>query len=402
MGFSFNFALKNIRRRPFRSVSLAVIVLFLSFTLFVGAYTIISLQNGLGSYRARLGADIVVVPNSAKGHGSVDDILLQGITGTYYMSGKDGAKIASTSGVQAASKQFFLTSAKASCCSSRVQIIGFDPKTDFSVMPWIGESYSGEIGDGDVVVGAEVTVPDNRLLKFYGENYHVAAVLEKTGTGLDTAVYATMNTVRQMAEDASNLLDTAPYKGVDPQQAASAVLIKVEDGYSPEEVADDINIHITKVQATPARSMVAKISGGLEGVSKIIGALVGIIWVLAVAVLLIVFAMLTNERRKEFAVLRVMGASQKMLFSVMWIESLVISLIGAAAGLACGAAVAIPLGTTLKGALELPFLSPNPGVMSVLCAAALLISAGAGAVVALISAARITGSETALLIREDA
>ena len=87
MKFAFYHSVKNMKRKPLRSALLSALVLLIAFTVFSGAFVIISLQRGLEVYRARLGADIVVVPSSATGHGSVDDILLQGITGNYYMSG---------------------------------------------------------------------------------------------------------------------------------------------------------------------------------------------------------------------------------------------------------------------------------------------------------------------------
>ncbi len=402
MKFAFSLAFKNIKRRPFRAAAMAVLAMILSFTLFAGAFTILSLQRGLSGYKARLGADIIVIPNSAKGHGTVDDILLQGITGAYYMNGKDIDKIIATDGVEAVTKQFFLTSAKASCCSSRVQIIGFDPETDFSVMPWINESFSGDIVDGDIVIGADVSMPADGVITFYGEKYRVAAQLAQTGTGLDSAVYTNMNTIRQMAKNASNLLETDPFKGVDISAAASAVLIKVKEGYEITSVADDINIHITKVRATGARSMVSDISNGLSSVSKMIGGLVVIIWALSMIILIIVFAMLSNERRKEFAVLRIMGASKNMLFMQMCFESAMISITGAALGLICSFGVIYPLSQSLRVSLDLPFLVPDTALLSLLAAGTLILSVFSGVITAAFSAGRITAGETALLLREDA
>ena len=199
MKFALSTALKNIRRKPFRSAVTAVLVVFLSVTVCTGAYVILSLRRGLQGYRDRLGADIVVVPSSAKGHGSVDDILLQGITGNYYIAEKDVEKVLSTEGIGEVSAQFFLTSAKASCCSTRVQIIGFDPESDFVVQPWIRDSFSGDILDGEVIAGSSINVPSDKTVTFYGTDYKVAAQLAPTGTGLDSAVYANMKTIRNTA-----------------------------------------------------------------------------------------------------------------------------------------------------------------------------------------------------------
>lgn len=381
---------------------MALLVMCLSFTIFAGAFVIISLQNGLSSYQDRLGADIVVVPKSATGHGTVDDILLQGITGNYYISSKDLEKVEDVQGISAVTRQFFLTSAKASCCSTRVQIIGFDPETDFAIQPWIKDSYSGTVSDGDVVVGSNINVPNDRKVTFYGQEYNVVAQLDVTGTGLDSAVYTNMNTMKQMAKNASNLLETNPFKGVDVDDAASAVLIKVADGVAISDVADDINIHTTKVQATSARNMVSEISSGLGSVSKIIGFLVAAIWILAIVVLIVVFAMISNERKKEFAVFRTMGASRKMLFQIMSTEGIIISVAGALLGLVVAVLTVIPLSGTIKEQLGLPFLAPPANTTMLLGIGTVILSVLAGVLTALISARRITKNEAGLLLREDA
>ena len=401
MKFAFHHAVKNMKRKPLRYALLTALVMLIAFTVFSGAFVIISLQRGLEVYRARLGADMVVVPSSAAGHGSVDDILLQGITGNYYMSGKVCEKVAATDGIEAVTKQFFLTSAKASCCSSRVQIIGFDPDTDFSIMPWIAESYSGTVQDGDVVVGAKIGVPESGRITFYGQEYTIAARLKETGTGLDSAVFANMNTVRKMAVNASSLLKTSPFQGIDIDTAASALLIKVADGYSVEQVTDDINIHITKVKATPAKSMISDLSEGLTGTSALIGIMAAVIWAMAVIILVIVFVPLSNERKKEFAVLRIMGASRKMLSRIMGTEAAVLGAIGAIIGIVLSVLAVFPLSGSIRDMLKLPFFMPDLWVVLVLAAGAFLIALSAALLTALLSAKKITKNETALLLRED-
>lgn len=397
MKFAFDLAVKTALRKPFRSLVTALLAALLAFSVFAGGFTVISLRNGLDSYQKRLGADIVVTPNAAKGHGTVDDILLQGMTGNYYMSQKEIDKIASTEGVAAVSQQFFLTSAKASCCSTRVQIIGFDPETDFTVLPWIVESRSGGCQPGEVVVGANINVPADRTVTFYGQDYPVAAQLETTGTGLDAAVYADRETVVGMAKSAARLLETSPFQGVDVATAASAVLIKVAEGVDVQTVADDINIHVTKVQATPAKSMVSGIAQGLQGVSGVIGA----VWALALIVLIVVFALLSNERKKEFAVLRAVGASRRVLTRVMACEAALVSASGASLGAGLALLAAFPLTGTLKNLLSLPFLRPGAGVTALLFVGALVLSVLAALLTAAASARKITGGETGLLLRED-
>ena len=135
MKFERQLARRNLSRRPVRTAALILLAAFLSFSVFAGSMIVLSLQNGLESYESRLGADIVVVPYEARSHGTLESILLQGIPGYFYMDETYLDQVRAISGVESASPQFYLASASAGCCSVAVQIIGFDPDTDFSIQP---------------------------------------------------------------------------------------------------------------------------------------------------------------------------------------------------------------------------------------------------------------------------
>jgi len=400
MNFEKELSVKNLKRKSARTAALVILSAFLSFSIFGGSLVVMSLQNGLRSYEARLGADIIVVPNQARSHGTVDAILLQGIPGSFYMDESYYEKIAAREGVEAASPQFFLASASAGCCSVAVQIIGFDPETDFSIQPWIRERYGGAVGDGDLIVGSGIEVPSNHKLVFYNNSYNVVAQLDETGTGLDTAVYANMNTIREMLE--SSTKQGFRYYDGDPERAISSVMIKVADGYGIEDVTNDINVHVRKVEATQAKSMVSSIAGGLTNVSRVITALVAAIWVLALSILMVAFAMIANERTKEFAVLRVIGASEAMLKGLLCAESVLVSGAGAVCGVALAALVVFPFSGVIKQGLDLPYLLPNAGVIAALLIGSVLLSLLSGVLTSGLSARRLTKSETGLILREDA
>ena len=143
MKFKVKLALKNIKARPGRSALLIIIVAFLAASVFGGSTFIGSVIEGIFNYQVRLGADMVVIPEEVDERGSYEGILLQGIPDTFYMDASVLEKIREIEGVEQASAQFFLASAAASCCDSPVQIIGFDPKTDFSIQPWIRSTTTG-------------------------------------------------------------------------------------------------------------------------------------------------------------------------------------------------------------------------------------------------------------------
>ena len=377
MKFAKNLALKNMKRKPGRTAALILLAAFLAFSVFGGSLVIMSLQNGLTSYEARLGADIIIVPNQARSHGSIESILLQGIPGYFYMDDSILEKARNTEGVEIATPQFYLASASAGCCSVSVQVIGFDPETDFTIRPWIQKNFSGEVGDGDLIVGSAINVPANRKLTFYNVECNVAGQLERTGTGLDNAVYANMNTIRKMMES-SVLLGFDYFSDVKAEHAISSVMVKVMDGYDIDQVTGDLNIHLRRVEATQAKTMISDIASGLTGVSGV------------------------NERKKEFGVLRVAGASQKMLSRLLLAESGLISLIGALIGAGLAALIILPFLGMIRESLKLPMLLPSVPVILALLAGSIVISTAAGSLTSAVSARKITRTDAGLILREDA
>jgi len=401
MRFERELSLKNLKQRPARTAALILLAAFLSLSIFGGSIIVMSLQNGLNSYEARLGADVVVVPGNARSRNTLDGILLQGIPGQFYMDNSILEKVSAREGVEAATPQFYLASVTASCCSTKVQIIGFDPETDFFIQPWIRRSYGGELGDLDLIVGYNVNIPTDGYLTFYNTKCRVVAQLDETGTGLDTAVYANMNTIRTMMNAALDL-GYNHFDGINVDRAISAVMVKVADGYSAESVTNDINIHVRKADATQASTMVSSIAGGLSGVSGVIGALTVMLWIMSIAILVIAFVMIANERVKEFAVLRVMGASQKMLGRLLRLESAIISAVGAILGVAIAALVVFPFSSLIHSRLDLPYLLPGGGAIAALAVGSVLLAVLAGSLTSAISVRRITRNDTGLILREGA
>lgn len=401
MNFSFRLAMRSIRRKPFRSVTLILLSAFLAFSLFAGSLVVMSLQNGLESYEARLGADVVVVPAEAGLKGGLESILLQGIPGYFYMDDKAMTKIAAMDGVELVSPQFFLATAKASCCSYPIQLIGFDTATDFTIRPWVRRSYSGTMGEGDIIIGNHVTMPSDGVLTFYEQKMRVVAQLDETGTALDNAVYGSMETMRNIARNAEAL--GYRYLGkVSADKAVSALMIKVADGYSPEDVCNDINIHVRKVDATQAKSMVSQIAGGLSSVSRVIGTLTVLIWVLALLILSVAFVLIVGERKKEFAILRVVGASRRMLSAMLLTESAILCCLGAICGVGLAALTAFPFTGLIRSRLGLPYLLPGGGHIALLIAATLLLSVAAGAFSSAVAVRKLNQIDPGFALREGA
>ena len=391
--------LRNLISRPGRTAALVLLSAFLAFAVFGGSLVVGGLQSGLTSLEQRLGADIVVVPTSAASKSDLKNMLLQGTTGYFYMPAENVEKLRGVEGVEAAAPQLFLASLRADCCSVAVQVIGFDEKEDFTVTPWMREVYRGELTPGQVIVGSQVNCKVGDSIRIYGENCPVAARLQTTGTGLDTAVYASMETVYGLLDAARSLGHDLKISG-DPASLVSAVYLNVANGYDVDEVANWINLHMRKVKAVRTKSMMVEVGDGLGAVARIVGALAAACWALGFIILTVAFGMMAAERRREFAALRVMGMTRGMLARTVLAESALIGLAGAALGIALAALVLVPFGTLIEARLGLPYLLPSLARCAALALATSLAVVAAACLSSAWSARRCARVDTATILRE--
>ena len=391
-------AVKNITKRPGRSAAMIILAAVLAVSIFAGTVISQSLQNGFHSLEDRLGADIMVVPYEAITKKSFENVVLQGNIGYFYMNGEYLDKLKEIEGVEKITPQYYLASTKAGCCSARVQIIGFDPETDFVITPWIRKSSGNPVGFMDVVVGNDLNAFVGDTITFFGADVKVAAKLDKTGTSYDTCVFCNKETIRTLI-DASVNKQLNDYANINSGNVISCILIDAADGYDVESVMNEINIHNKKIEAVRTTNMIAGISDGLTGVSNVAVILTVVVWAAALTVMILAFLMMTGERKKEFAVMRVLGASRKKLLRLILTEGILLGLFGSVVGTAAGLAVILGFSGLIEQQLGLPFLLPGPAAILIAAVISILLSTAAGALTAGIAAYRIGRTDTGILLR---
>ena len=398
MGSSLSF--KNMARKPGRSAALVILSMFLAFSVLAGTLLISGFRSGLDSLETRLGADIMVVPYEATTKSSFSNMILQGSTGYFYMDRSIYDKIAAMDGIGQISEQFYLASTTSSCCSTSVEIIGYNPETDFTISPWIKSSYSSDLGYLEILVGNDLNAFAGDTLRFYGVDVTVKARLDRTGTYLDTAVYASEETIKTLIRSAQEkgMFD---FGDVDPDSIVSCVLVDVAEDAVIEEVVGNINLYCKGVKAIQTEAFITDVTDGLKNISGMIGGLVIAIWVLAVVILCLAFTLISNERKKEFAVLRVIGASRKMLTGIIMKEALMISCLGSVIGAVLAALLVNLLSGHIESSFGMPFLLPGIPGMIALILGAIVLSIAAGSLSAAFSAHRISKIDTALILRGD-
>ncbi|MDR3146951.1 MAG: ABC transporter permease [Treponema sp.] len=390
-------ALGNLKAKPVRSACLGVVAAILAFTLCGGSILALNLRQGLATMTRRFGADLMVVPEGAAEKAQA--ALLFGETGFFYFDGAITDTIAGTEGVVCATPQFFLSSLSTECCDAAVQLIAYDPETDFVVQPWIAEKYSGSVEDGQLVVGSRIWLRPNGTIKLFDHEYPVAAQLSKSASGLDTSIFMTMNTMRLLIDRAHaekyNFLADSYGEG-----AISAVLVKADQPENTTRLAFTIRRENEGVDVLVSQSIFSGIAATLAGLTDYIYLLSAGLWLLAVIVLAAVFSLSLHERKKEFAVLRILGATRRKLVGIVLGESAIAGIAGGTAGIVLASTVIFPFSTLISERLELPYLDAPLAHIALLVVGSLVLSSMVGPLASLCAALRISRAETYFTMRE--
>lgn len=146
----------------------------------------------------------------------MQSVLISGEPNYFYMEKEIAEKISQIEGVEKVTSRFYLTSVSEDCCDFPVQIVGFEPETDFVISPWIEESFSLDskkfteefYTEGCVVTGSNVLTQKDGV-RFFGKTHPVSGKLSKSGAGIDNAVFVSMNTLKEfmtMQKDAALVL----------------------------------------------------------------------------------------------------------------------------------------------------------------------------------------------------
>ncbi|WP_010254671.1 ABC transporter permease [Treponema primitia] len=390
-------AIRNLLHKPFRTACLVIAAAIVAFTLFSGAVLTASLRNGIDRMIQRFGADLMVVPSGYSEKASA--LLLRGEPQVFYFNQALVQNIAQVDGIKQLSPQFYLTSLEDECCSLPVQLIGFDPQTDFVVQPWIAEVMHDGIKDGEMVVGSEITVQKSGALKFFNHDYPVAAKLRKAASGLDTSIFMTMNTLR-------DLVDAAHKEGYifiadrEPEGAISSILVRLDKDSNITKVSRLIKDENPGVDVIASSRMFQGITESLTALTAYAKGFSAVLWILAVVVLGAVFSGSINERKKEFAVIRVLGATREKLAAIVLQEAALTGLTGGLIGTALAALVVFPFSTFISLRLQLPYIQPRGLELLWITVVSLVLSFIVGPLASIYSAVKISRAETYYTMRE--
>lgn len=353
--YTFNLAKKNIKNKKTRSYTLIFLVGVLSFILFMSSFIIFSLKNGMKSLSDRMGADIIVVP---EGYDSkITGAILRGEPNTFFFKKDVLRRVKDLPGVEKACSQVYLATLSAGCCSFPIQIIGIDFSDDFSVKPWLEKQIKSPIKAGQVVVGANIVGTINHKVKFFNQEFEIRGRLAKTGMGFDNSVFMTIEETHRLAKEYGKIINHP----IAQKDDISSVMIKLKKNTSPREIQKIIKEEFKgeKVYPLLPRKIMTEVSDSAKNMLVYVYLLIALIWILAFFVLSLVNTLSVKERKREFATIRILGATKKKLSDIILVESLLINGEGALIGAISSFIISISFNNAFSSMLKMPFLRPN-------------------------------------------
>ncbi len=368
-------ALKNLKRKLARTWLLFAIVAVVSCTLFSATLFLKSIHNALRIGTYRLGADILVIPESAES--KAKSALLSGEPTQFLMERSILDRVKTIDGVRNATPQLFVKPTSFTCCFNvDVFLVAFDPETDFTVKPWLEKNLNRKLAFNEIITGRMVPVMPGDKIPFFGTTFTVAGTMEATGMDFfDRAVFMSLDAAYRMAEDSKA-------RAIQPieigRDKISTVLVQVSDDMSPDRVAIRIEHDISGVKALVSDTIISTVRKQLTGLIKAIMAISIILWVIVLLIMAFAFTMIVNERRREIGLLRAMGANKGHIAAIILTEASLLSAAGGAAGILLGYGVLVSFKNLMLHYLKLPYLFPSTPELIILTAGAFFFSIATG------------------------
>lgn len=190
------------------------------------------------------------------------------------------------------------------------------------------------------------------------------------------------------------------YENLDADAIVSSVMIRVAPGYDIETMAEAIRDKVSGVNVVTATNMVSGIAESLNRISGTISVLIVAFWLVGMLMTVLLFTLMMNARRREFASLRAMGASRSILSGIVIREAMTVNLLGGAIGILLTGVVLFSFNGLIGESLGASFVLPSLPTTALLAVAALVSVILAAAISAWITVHKVNTMDTGLVLKD--
>jgi putative ABC transport system permease protein len=407
-------AAQNVGRSRVRAIFLGLamaISVGIGFASFVMGW---SLQAGMATSFARMGADLVVVPRGTLVNITSSLLTVQPTDQT--IDAGLAKSLATIGGVAQVSPQRIVPML---VNGQAANIIAFDPVHDFSILTWLEQRQPGSLGPEGIMSGGRVAGQPGQQLNVCGMPMTVSGRLGRTGVGpFDDSYFvsfdglaAIVSICRRSTEGVGGERDAIVHHGdgkaCSPDllpNRVSAFLLQLSANAKLDEVKF-VLAQIPDVQIVEGNTVLTTSRQALS--TLLIGVAVFTAFQLTGLLILVslLFSAIVQERYREVGLLRAMGATPNQVMTIILGEAAITTGLGGLAGVVLGAALLLAFARSLGfyfGLLGIPFSWPPQAVLQSSAVAALAVSGLVGVVGACVPAWRVRRIAPYALIQAEA
>jgi len=391
--------LRNILGSLYRSGAILVCAILVAGLSLSATLIVQGAQSGLRHNLSRMGADIIAIPWGTMSV-DLDTAHLAGMMTNRWMPKAYMDRIMAVQGVESVSPQLYLATMEDSPFSSlpELYLVAYDPVTDFVLKPWLEHDPIGTLRLGEAVGGSAVSDPDgDQKIQIYGYPIRLIRTLEETGTDADQSLFITFDTAQAIVDEVQR--QPKPAFEMAPESISTA-MVKVRLGSDPHEVAIRILEQVPSVLPIESTGFFQTQRAQIVGLLRTVLILAGLTWCLATLFMGLVFSLAANERSREIATLRALGATKPVILKTLLLEGITLAVTGGVTGISLAVLIAGLFGEQIAQATGIQITLPGPLALAGWATAGLVLAVASVTLAAWLPASRLSQQEPALAMRE--
>lgn len=390
-------AFQNLLRRPTRTFMLLLAVALATGAIFASVCVARGIESSMEQGFARMGADLIIVPADAMVN--ITSALLTVQPTDAVIDARQVDVIAKINGVaRVAPQTIYRVPIMAGMPAHKANLIAFDSKRDFTVLPWLGAHLPRPMAVGDILTGGRRTEEVGEQIEPCMTPATVYGKLLRSGVGpLDDSFFATYETVEALLQKRQNKDD---YVKPHPE-GVSAILVRLAYGSTPEEV----RFALGKVPGIKVVSGAGVVTSTRQTTTLLLTGMLGFTALMLVGALILIgllFSAIIAERRREVGLLRAIGARRSDIVRLLLGEAGFTTALGGILGVLLGSGFLLGFERSLVYSLALvhvQFLWPPLSEIASIGALCAVASALVGLIGAILPAWRASSEEAYSLIQ---
>lgn len=381
---------------------LVLAVALVTAAVFASAIVGRGVQASIERSFAQMGADLIVVPADAMVNITSALLTVQPTDSTIDMALVN--RIAQIKGVErVAAQSIYRIPMMVHMPEHRANLVAFDQKSDFTVLPWLNERLGREMRTGDLFVGARVGQSQElgEELEPCGQVASVYAKLGRSGVGpLDDSIFATYETAQYLAQGKINGGSAIPSFH---RSHCSAILVRLSVGTTPEQVKFAIS-QLSNVKVIAGTTIVTSTRQTTSALLLGMACMVSLMLVGSAIVVALLFSAIISERKREIGLLSAVGSMRSSIVSMLLAESCFTTGIGGLCGIGLGAMLVLLFQRSLVYYLEtlhIKFIWSSPFEIFVFACLCMTLTIICGLLGALVPAFKVSAIEPYNLIQDE-